>query len=141
MEFEEQNLGQWIRRTEEDERRRMESPTERPTRERRQEIQANRRYLEILLRTSGGCRMAQSVKRCLGGFWLTYTCRSTRTRWHVSQRSYCPTGVGGLEDEERRETGGRELARPLTLLRDDGALAGGRDRSSPATVASVSALE
>jgi hypothetical protein len=46
VEFEEQNLGQWTRRTEEDERRRIESPTERRTRERRQEIQAHRRFLE-----------------------------------------------------------------------------------------------
>jgi hypothetical protein len=46
-----------------------------------------------------------------------------------------------LDDEERRETGGRELARPLTLIREDGSLAGGWDRSSPATVSSVSALE
>jgi hypothetical protein len=29
-----------------------------------------------------------------------------------------------LEDEERRETGGRELARPLTLIREDGSQAG-----------------
>jgi hypothetical protein len=47
----------------------------------------------------------------------------------------------GLEDEERRETGGRELVRPPTLLSEDGSLARGWDRSSPATVASVSALE
>jgi hypothetical protein len=44
-----------------------------------------------------------------------------------------------LEDEERRETGGRELVRPLTLLREDGSLAGGWDRSSPVTVMGVSA--
>jgi hypothetical protein len=44
----------------------------------------------------------------------------------------------GLEDEERRETGGRELVRPLTLIREDGSLAGEWDRSSSATVASVS---
>jgi hypothetical protein len=46
-----------------------------------------------------------------------------------------------LEDKERRETGGRELVRPLTLIREDGSLAGGVDRSSPVTVSSVSALE
>jgi hypothetical protein len=45
-----------------------------------------------------------------------------------------------LEDEERREAGGWELVRPLTQLHEDGSLAGGWDRSSPATVASVSAL-
>jgi hypothetical protein len=46
-----------------------------------------------------------------------------------------------LEDEERREMGGRELVRLLTLIREDGSLVGGRDRSSPATVASVSVLD
>jgi hypothetical protein len=46
-----------------------------------------------------------------------------------------------LEDEERRQTGGRELVRPLTLIREDGSLAGDRDRSSPATVSGISALE
>jgi hypothetical protein len=46
-----------------------------------------------------------------------------------------------MEDEELRETGGRELVRPLTLLYEDGSLAGWWDRSSPATIASVSALE
>jgi hypothetical protein len=49
--------------------------------------------------------------------------------------------VEALEDEERRETGCRKLVRPLTLIREDGSLAGGWDMSSPATVASVSALE
>jgi hypothetical protein len=42
----EQNLGQWIRQIEDDERRRIKSPTERRTRERRQETQDHRRYLE-----------------------------------------------------------------------------------------------
>jgi hypothetical protein len=46
-----------------------------------------------------------------------------------------------LEDEERREMGGRELVRPLTLLHKDGSLTGGWDRKSPVTVVGVSALE
>jgi hypothetical protein len=46
-----------------------------------------------------------------------------------------------LEDEERRETGGRELVRQLTLLYEDGSLAGGVGRSSPVTEYGVSALE
>jgi hypothetical protein len=49
-----------------------------------------------------------------------------------------------LEDEERREsggTGGGESVRPLTLIREDGSLAGGVGRSSSATVSGVSALE
>jgi hypothetical protein len=49
--------------------------------------------------------------------------------------------TAALRELERRGTGGRELVRPLTLIREDGSLAGGWDRSSPATVASVSALE
>jgi hypothetical protein len=46
-----------------------------------------------------------------------------------------------LEDEERREAGGREPVRQLTLIMEDGSLAGGRDMSSSATVSGVSALE
>jgi hypothetical protein len=46
-----------------------------------------------------------------------------------------------LEDEERRESGGRELVRPLTLYRGDGSLADGWDRLSPVTEVRVSALE
>jgi hypothetical protein len=46
-----------------------------------------------------------------------------------------------LDDEERREVGGRELVRPVTLLYEDGSLAGGWARSSPATGSGVSALE
>jgi hypothetical protein len=41
----EQNLGQWIRQIEEDERRRMETTMERRTRERREQIEEDRRYL------------------------------------------------------------------------------------------------
>jgi hypothetical protein len=46
-----------------------------------------------------------------------------------------------LEDEERRESGGWEMARPLTLYREDGSLAGGWDRLSPVTEVPVSAVE
>jgi hypothetical protein len=46
-----------------------------------------------------------------------------------------------LEDEERCETGSRELVRPLTLHYEDGSLTRGWDRSSPVTVTGVSALE
>jgi hypothetical protein len=59
----------------------------------------------------------------------------------LSLRTAALRELEALEDEERRERGGRELVRHLTLLYEDGSLAGGRDRSSPATVASVSALE
>jgi hypothetical protein len=44
-----------------------------------------------------------------------------------------------LEDEERRETGGRELVRPLTLYREDGSVV--ECRSITGTGLSVSALE
>jgi hypothetical protein len=44
-----------------------------------------------------------------------------------------------LEDEEGRGTGGRELARPLTLFREDGSVVG--RGSSPGTGWGVSALE
>jgi hypothetical protein len=46
-----------------------------------------------------------------------------------------------LEDEERRESGGRELVPPLTLYYEDGSLAGGWDRLSPVTELRVSAVE
>jgi hypothetical protein len=40
-----QDLGQWMREIEEDERRRHETPTEQRTRERREQIEENRHYL------------------------------------------------------------------------------------------------
>jgi hypothetical protein len=46
-----------------------------------------------------------------------------------------------LEDEERLESGGRELVRPLTLYCEDGSLTEGWDRLSPVTEVRVSALE
>jgi hypothetical protein len=57
--FVEQNLGQWIRQIEEDERQRMESPMER-----REQIQANRRYLERDGRFRG---IAEEVRRLPDG--------------------------------------------------------------------------
>jgi hypothetical protein len=152
-EFIEQNLGQWIRGIEEDERRRMESPTERRTRERREQIQANRRYLERDGRFQG---IIEDVRRLPNGlerqevfrrFWAnlyTQEYQNPLAREDaelLSLRTAALRELEALEDEERRETGGREVVRPLTLLYEDGSLAGGWDRSSPATVASVSALE
>jgi hypothetical protein len=46
VELREQNLGQWIAQIEEDERQRMETPTERRTRERRQDIRDHRHFLK-----------------------------------------------------------------------------------------------
>jgi hypothetical protein len=151
--FEEQNLGQWIRRIEEDERRRMESPTERRTRERTQEIQANRRYLE----RDGRFRdIVEDVRRLPNGperqevfrrFWANLYMREyqnplAREEVEVlALRTEASRELEALEDEERRETGGWELVGPLTLLREDGSLAGGWDRSRLATVMGVSTLE
>jgi hypothetical protein len=151
--FVEQNLGQWTREIEEDERLRMESPTERRTRERRQEIQDHRRFLERDGRFRG---IAQDVRRMPNGperqevfrrFWADlYTQEYQDPLAHegadqLALRTAAFPELEALEDEERRETGGRELVRPLTLLYEDGSQAGGWDRSSPATVISVSALE
>jgi hypothetical protein len=153
VEFREQNLGQWIREIEEDERRRMESPTERRTRERRQEIQANRRYLERDGRFQG---IIEDVRRLpdrperqdvFRRFWANLYTQEYQNLLagedaeDLALRTAALRELEVLEDEERRETGGWELVRPLTLYREDGSLAGGWDRCSPDTVASVSALE
>jgi hypothetical protein len=149
----EQNLGQWIREIVEDERRRMESPTERRTRERRQEIQDHRRFLERDGRFQG---IIEDVRRLPNGserqevfrrFWAnlyTQEYRDPLAREGADQlalRTAALRELEALEDEERRETGGRKLVRPLTLLYEDGSQAGGSDRSSPAAVVGVSALE
>jgi hypothetical protein len=59
----------------------------------------------------------------------------------LSLRTAALRELEALEDEERRETGGRELVRPITVLYEDDSLAGGWDRSSPVTEVRVSALE
>jgi hypothetical protein len=72
-------------------------------------------------------------------FWAnlcTQECQDPLPREGAKQlalRTAALRELEALEDEERRETGGRELARPLTLIREDGLLAGGRYRSSPAS--------
>jgi hypothetical protein len=151
--FVEQNLGQWIRVIEEDERRRMETPTERCTRERREQIEANRRYLERDGRFTG---IIEDVRRLPNGperqevfrrFWANlYTQKyqnplAREDAELLSLRTAALRELEALEDEERRESGGRELVRPITLLHEDGSLAGGWDRSSPSTVVCVSVLE
>jgi hypothetical protein len=45
------------------------------------------------------------------------------------------------DSTQRRESGGRELVRPITLYREDGSLAEGWDRLSPVTEVRGSALE
>jgi hypothetical protein len=59
----------------------------------------------------------------------------------LSVRTATLRELEALEDEERRESGGRKLARPITSYREDGTVAGGWDRSSPVTELCVPALE
>jgi hypothetical protein len=148
-----QNLGQWMRDIEADERRRMESPAERLTRERRERIEENRRYL---LRDGRFTGIVEDIRRLPNGperqevfrrFWYNlYTqeyqnplAREEAER--LSIRTATSRELEALEDEERRESGGRELVRQLTLYREDGSLAQGWDRLSPVTEVRVSALE
>jgi hypothetical protein len=131
----------------------MESPTERRSRERRQEIQNHRRFLERDGRFQG---IVEDVRRLPNGserqevfrrFWANLSTQEYQDPLAreddevLALRTAALRELEALEDEERRETGGRKLVRPLTLYREDGSQAGGWDRSSPATVASVSALE
>jgi hypothetical protein len=107
----------------------MESPTERRTRERRQEIQDHRRYRKRDGRFQG---IIEEVRRLLNGperqevlrrFWAnlyTQEYQDPLAREGAEQlalRTAALRELEALEDEERRETGGRELVRPLTLIR------------------------
>jgi hypothetical protein len=127
--FVEQNLGQWIRQIEEDERLRMETPTERRTRERREQIEENRRYLA---RDGRFTQVVEDVHRLPDGrerwevfrrFWFNlYTQEHQNPLARedaelLSVRAATLRELEALEDEERRESGGRELARPITLYR------------------------
>jgi hypothetical protein len=115
----------------------MESPTERRTRERRQEIRNHRRFVERdgILRD-----IVEDVRRFPNGlerqevfrrFWANlYTQEYQDPLAHEGAELLAlRTGIllewEALEDEERSETGGRELVRPLTVLYEDGSLAGG----------------
>jgi hypothetical protein len=131
----------------------METPTERRIRERREQIEEDRRYLapdgrftqivEEVHRLPDGPECREVFRRFLA---ILYTqeyqnpleCEDAGL---LSVRTATLRELEALEDEERRESRGRELARPITLYREDGTIAGGWDRSSPVTVASVSALE
>jgi hypothetical protein len=150
-EFVEQNLGQWMRQIGADERARIESPTERRARERRQEIQDHRQFLE---REGRFQVIVAEVRRLPNGPERQKVFRGFLADLYA-QEYQNPLALEGaellvlrtaelreleaLEDEERRETGGRELVRPLTLFREDGSVVGGR--SSPDIGWSVSALE
>jgi hypothetical protein len=152
-ELAERNLGQWIREIEEDEPRRMGTPTERRTRERREQIRDYRRYLERDGRLTG---IIEDVLRLPNGperqevfrrFWAnlhTQEMQNPLARKEadlLQLRTAALRELEAMEDEKRREMGGRELVRPLTLHYEDGLLTGGWDRSSPVTVMGVSALE
>jgi hypothetical protein len=150
-EFLERNLGQWIRQIEADERSRMESPIERRTRERRQEIQDHRRLLEGDRRFR---RIVEEVRRLpnrpqrqevFRRFWVNlYTQEyqdplAREGAGLLASKTASLLNLEALEDEEQRETGGREVVRPLTLIREDGSEIG--CRSSTDTGWCVSALE
>jgi hypothetical protein len=150
VEFVEQNLGQWIRNIEADERARMESPTERRTREQRQEIQDHRRYLERdgrfqrivedVRRLPNGPERQEVFRRFLADLY-TQEYQDPLAREGADQlalRTAALRELEALEDEERRETGGRDLVRPLTLNLEDGSRV--ECRSSTGTGLSVSAL-
>jgi hypothetical protein len=131
----------------------METPTERWTRERREQIEEDRRYLA---RDGRFTQIVEDVRRLPDGperrevfrrFWFnlyTQEYQNPLAREDadlLSLRTATLRELEALEDEERRESGGRELARPITLYQEDGRVAGGWDRSSQVTELCVPALE
>jgi hypothetical protein len=115
----EQNLGQWIRQIEEDERLRMESPTERRTRERRQEIQDHHGFLERDGRFQG---IIEDVRRLPNGperqevfrrFWANLYTQKYQDPLAREERAVpalmtaALRELEALEDEERRNAGAR----------------------------------
>jgi hypothetical protein len=121
-----QDLGQWIRGIEEDERRRMaETPTQRRTRERREQIEETRRFTQIVedvRRLPNGPERHEVFRR----FWANLYTQEYQdplaregAEW-LSIRTATLRELEALEDEERRESGGRELVRQLTLYYEDG---------------------
>jgi hypothetical protein len=131
----------------------MEKPTERRTRERREQIEDDRRYLA---RDGRITQIVEDVHRLpdgperrevFGRFWAnlyTQEYQNPLAREDaelLSVRAATLRELEALEDEEPRESGGRKLARPITLYREDGTLAGGWDRSSPVAELCVPALE
>jgi hypothetical protein len=129
----------------------MESPTEQRTRERHQEIQDHRHFLQ---RDGRFQEMVAEVRRLPNGPERQEVFRRSWTNLYTQEyqdplsrkgaeqlalRTAVLRELEALEDEERREAGGRELAPPLTLIREDGSMSG--CRSSTGTGWSVSALE
>jgi hypothetical protein len=116
-------------------------------------IEENRQYL---LRDGRFTHIVEDVRRLPDGperqdvfrrFWFNlYTqeyqnplAREEAER--LSIRTATLRELEALEDEERRESGGRELVRPITQYYEDGSLAEGWDRLSPVTEVRVSAVE
>jgi hypothetical protein len=116
-------------------------------------IEETRRYL---LRDGRFTQIVEDVRRLPNGperqevfrrFWANLYTQEYQdplaregAEW-LSIRTATLRELEALEDEERRESGGRELVRPLTLCYEDGSLAGGWDRLSPVTEVRVSAVE
>jgi hypothetical protein len=146
VEFVEENLGQWIRQIEADEHVKVELPTERRTRERRhlQFLERDGRFQEMVaeVRRLPNGPESQEVFR---GFWANpYIQEYQGPLAHegaelLALKAAALLELDALEDEELRETGGRELVRPRTLIREDGLIVG--CRSSTGTGWSVSAPE
>jgi hypothetical protein len=110
----------------------MESPTERRTRERSQEIQDHCRFLEKDGRLRG---IVAEVRRLSNGperqevfrmFWSDLYTQEYQNPLAaegaelLALRTAALRELEALEDQERRETGRRELARSLALIREDG---------------------
>jgi hypothetical protein len=133
VELREQNLWQWIAQIEEGERERMETPSERRTRERRQEIRDHRHFLKQygrfhkIVRTARHTLDGSERREAFRRFWAgLYTAEDedplVRTRGEeLAIRTADLREYKALEDEERREAGRRlTVVDPPTLLREHG---------------------
>jgi hypothetical protein len=133
VELGEQATCQWIARIEEDERKRMKSPTERRTRERRQEIRDHRRFLKqdghfhwiarTVRRLQDGPERREAFRQFWG--WLCtaeYEDPLELTRGdELALKTAALREYEALEDEERRETGREfQVIHPRAPLREDG---------------------
>jgi hypothetical protein len=133
IETREQATGQWFAWIEEGERHRMESPTERMTRERRQEIRNHRRFVKQDERFPGIVRAVRVLpdgperRDAFRQFWAgldtaEYEDPIARTREDgLALRAAVLREYEALEDEERRESSrGLEVVHPFVALRQDG---------------------
>jgi hypothetical protein len=114
----EQTLGQWIVQIEADKRQRIETPTERRTRERRQEIRDHRHFLKQDGRFRGTLRTIRRLqdgperREAIRRFWEDqfveeYASQLIQARGiTLTLRAAALREYEALEDEERRETVG-----------------------------------